>query len=101
MLRFYFDLLSGNLGANMTGYDPHALNVVWRSFYMIGGIFVFMLLLYRGLVVDEGDDHLKVLRRKLRRQKRLGSGAAGIWKVLWFYAPRLVGTGKCHVFCES
>jgi len=82
------------LGANSTGYDPNALNVIWRSFFMIGGIFVMMLLLYRGLVAEEGEEHLKLLRRKLRREKRIGSGTMmSIFKVLWFYAPRLVGTG--------
>ena len=43
---------SNKPGANVFGVDPDALNAVWRSFYMWGLVMVFMVLLYRWLVLD-------------------------------------------------
>jgi hypothetical protein len=69
------------------------LNGVWRSFYLTGAVFVLLLLLYRWLVLEEGDGHKKVRERRKQRELKLGKGATSTWKILKFYAPRLIGTG--------
>ena len=52
-----------------------------------------MVLIYRGLILDEGNDgHEKLLARKQRRLEKLGE-TPSTWKILKFYAPRLIGTG--------
>jgi energy-converting hydrogenase Eha subunit A len=76
-----------------TGYDPEALNAVWRSFYLIGFIFTAMVLVYRGLVLEEDKGHEKLLARKQRRDEKLSQQGLPTWKILSFYSPRLVGTG--------
>ncbi|EJK62548.1 hypothetical protein THAOC_16836, partial [Thalassiosira oceanica] len=72
---------------NAKGSSPHALDAVWRVFYFIGGIFVSMLLVFRSLVLKEGDGHKRILARKQRRQKQMKAR-----HVLRFYLPRLIGT---------
>lgn len=79
--------------SNSTGNNPDALSGIWRNFYLIGLLFVTMLLLYRWLVVEEGTDHDKIQKRKKLREERLGPASTYRWKVLKFYAPRLLGTG--------
>ena len=51
-----------------------------------------MVLIYRGLILDEGNGHEKLLARKQRRLEKLGE-MPSTWKILRFYAPRLIGTG--------
>ena len=75
-------------GANETGYMNLALSAVWRSFYFIGAIFVFMVLVYRFLIVDEGEGHTTLQKRKERRSKKLTYGM--MFKT---YGIRLIGTG--------
>jgi MFS family permease len=80
--------------ANVYGNDPVALNSVWRTFYLIGLIFVFMILLYRWLILsDKSDGHLAVVERKKLRAERLGKDY-NILQILQFYVFRLLGTGK-------
>jgi hypothetical protein len=80
-------------GANSTGNNADALNGIWRGFYFIGLIFVIMLLMYRTLVVKEGAGYEKLVQRKQRRAERLGGKVPGKLAILWFYLPRLIGTG--------
>lgn len=88
-------------GANAAGVDAQAINTVWRSFYLIGGIFVFMMLAYRGLVVEEGDGHRKLMDRKKRRAGTLnGKKSPGILRILKFYSIRLVGTAGAWLLCD-
>jgi hypothetical protein len=58
-----------NNGLNSAGYDPIALNVVWRCFYLIGGTFLFLIILYRTLIEWEGSDQQSLELRKERRKK--------------------------------
>jgi MFS family permease len=58
------------------GYNPHgqsteALSAIWRTFYFVGLISVLMVLMYRGLVLEEGKGHKRLLARKERRRKNL------------------------------
>ncbi|KAL7540554.1 hypothetical protein ACHAWF_006716 [Thalassiosira exigua] len=80
-------------GFNPKGQSKDALAAIWRSFYFVGGIFVAMVLIYRGLVHEEGEGHQRLLARKERRQAKLGGHRSSIWKILKFYAPRIMGTG--------
>jgi Na+/melibiose symporter-like transporter len=71
------------------GYNPHgqsteALSAIWRTFYFIGLIFVLMVLIYRGLVLEEGKGHKKLLARKERRRAKLGHENSA-FQILWFY----------------
>lgn len=75
-------------GANEAGVIELALSAVWRSFYFIGSIFVFMVLMYRFLIVEEGEGLDKLKQRKMRRKKKMTTGF--IFKT---YGLRLVGTG--------
>ncbi|CAB9499157.1 Probable inorganic phosphate transporter 1 [Seminavis robusta] len=86
-------------GVNSMGTDPRALNAVWRSFYFIGGIFVVMVLLYRTLVLEEGVGHERMQSRKQRRLDEMQDKRqkVGTLKILWFYAPRLLGTGGAWI----
>lgn len=77
-------------GSNSAGYDPFALEAVWRSFYFIGGIFVAMVLLYRYLIEGEGSGHYKIQARKGRRNNKLTYGM-----IFHIYGRKLVGTGGC------
>jgi hypothetical protein len=54
---------------------------------------VILLLLYRSLILEEDSGRSKVRKRQLRREARLGKDANSKWKILKFYAPRLIGTG--------
>lgn len=76
-------------GANEAGVIELALSAVWRSFYFIGAIFVFMVLLYRFLIVEEGEGHERLKKRRERRSKKLTYGM--IFKT---YGLRLIGTGE-------
>ena len=75
-------------GANEAGVIELALSAVWRSFYFIGSIFVFMVLMYRFLIVEEGEGLDKLKQRKMRRKKKMTTGF--IFKT---YGLRLIGTG--------
>ena len=66
------------------GYNPHgqsteALSAIWRTFYFVGLIFVLMVLMYRGLVLEEGKGHKRLLACKERRQKKLGHKKVVLW----------------------
>lgn len=74
--------------SNSTGNNPDALSGIWRSFYLIGLLAVFQLLLYRSLILEEDTGHNKLRERQQRREDRLGKGANSKWKILKFYAPR-------------
>jgi MFS family permease len=82
-----------NPSSNSSGNNPDALSGIWRSFYLIGLLTVVLLLLYRSLILEEDSDRSKVRERQLRREARLGKDANSKWKILKFYAPRLIGTG--------
>jgi len=47
------------LGNNSTGNNYNALNGIWRSFYFIGLLFVFSLLIYRFLILEESHVSLR------------------------------------------
>jgi MFS family permease len=79
-------------GNNPTGQDVEALDAIWRSFYFIGLIFVLMVLIYRGLVLEEGQGHKKLLARKERRNAKLGTQGKSSFQVLMFY-------GKVIMIC--
>jgi len=81
------------LSSNSTGNDPKALSAIWRGFYLIGMLFVTMLLLYRWLILEEDTGHSKVQKRKERREKRLGKSAMSKIRLFKFYGFRLIGTG--------
>lgn len=51
-----------------------------------------MVLVYRGLIQEEGSNE-KLLARKQKRREKLGEKLPGTWKLLKFYGPRLIGTG--------
>ena len=76
-------------GNNPHGQNTDALSAIWRTFYFIGLIFVAMVLIYRGLVLEEGEGHVRLLARKERRKTKLGhEGNTSKWKeqaieVLW------------------
>ncbi len=55
--------------------------------FLIGLIFVLMVLIYRGLVLEEGDGHKKLLARKERRRVKLGRENS-TFQVLWFYGEK-------------
>ena len=76
--------------SNSSGNNPEALNGVWRAFYFVGLLQVLVLLVYRGVISEESEAFEKVKQRKLKRKEKHGEQVA--WKILWFYAPRLVGT---------
>ena len=82
-----------DMASNSTGNDPKALESIWRGFYLIGLIFVVLLLLYRWLVLEEDEGHNKVKMRQKRREKRLAKSALSRWRLYRFYAFRLIGTG--------
>ena len=77
-------------GTNSAGYDSMALDGVWRSFYFIGSIFVAMVLIYRYLLVEEGEGHARIQERKRRRAKKLTYPMIFRW-----YGLRLIATGGC------
>jgi hypothetical protein len=92
----YFFCSAGPL-ANVYGNYAVALNSVWRTFYLVGLIFVFMTFTFRWLILsDESDGHLAVMQRKKMRTERLGKNY-NIFQVLQFYMFRLLGTGKCRL----
>lgn len=72
---------------NPQGQSREALDAIWRTFYFIGVIFVVMVLVYRGLVLEEGEGHQRLLARKKRRNAK-GHGGNSMFQVLKFY-------GKC------
>jgi hypothetical protein len=65
-----------------------ALEAVWRSFYFIGCIFIAMVFLYRYLLVDEGEGHVKIQKRKERRAQEVSYPM-----IFRLYGLRLIGTG--------
>ncbi len=71
-------------GHNAAGQEFEALDAIWRSFYFIGVIFVVMMLVYRALVLEEGDGHKRLLVRKQRRLTKLGLQNS-TFKILKFY----------------
>ena len=71
-------------GYNSHGQSTKALSAIWRTFYFVGLIFVLMVLMYRGLVLEEGKGHKRLLARKERRRKKLGHGNSYL-QILWFY----------------
>ena len=82
-----------DLASNSTGNEPKALAGIWRGFYLMGLLFVVMLLLYRWLILEEDVAHNRVKMRQKRREKRLAKSAMSRWRLLRFYAFRLIGTG--------
>lgn len=74
-----------DISSNSTGNDPKALSGIWRSFYLIGMLFVTMLLLYRWLILEEDTGHNKVKKRQERREKRLGKTAMSKRRLFQFY----------------
>jgi len=80
-------------GINVTGTNPEALNAIWRTFYFIGGIFIMMMLAYRGLVLSEGQDHHDIVERQKEREERFGKGVSDKLPIVWHFLPRLIGTG--------
>jgi len=80
-------------GNNSTGNGADALDGVWRSFYFIGFLQVLPLLIYRSVVSEESETFAKVQARKQRRKAEHGN--VFLSKILWFYAPRLLGTAGC------
>jgi hypothetical protein len=83
-----------NPSSNSSGNNPDALSGIWRSFYLLGMIFVILLLLYRWLVLEEDENRVKVKERQKRRMSKLGTKASvARWKLIRFYLPRLIGTG--------
>jgi MFS family permease len=79
---------------NPAGYEVNALNGIWRTFYLIGGTFVFLVVLYRTLIEEECSARLSLEERKERR-KILGRKELSTVQVLRFYGPRLIGTSGC------
>ena len=77
-------------GHNPRGYSTEALDSVWRSFYFIGMIFVVMVLVYRGLVLEEGDGHKRLMARKARRKAKLGQQGKSMAQVMWFYGKLMM-----------
>ena len=67
-------------GHNPAGQSFESLDAIWRSFYFIGMIFVVMMLVYRALILEEGDGHKRLLARKQRRESKLST-----FKILSFY----------------
>jgi Major Facilitator Superfamily len=82
-----------DLASNSTGNDPKALGAIWRAFYLIGLLFVIMLLLYRWLILEEDVQHNQVKERQRRRAQRLPKASLSRWRLFRFYAFRLIGTG--------
>lgn len=77
-----------------SGIEAVAANTIWRSYYLMGGTFTLLLLLYRTLVVEEGEGRAVLERRRAKREAKLGKGTASAWKIIKFYAPKIVGTSK-------
>jgi MFS family permease len=73
------------VGHNPAGQAFEALDAIWRSFYFIGMIFVAMMLVYRTLILEEGDGHKRLLARKQRRQAKIGKQRRDTFKILSFY----------------
>ena len=59
-------------------------------------IFVLMVLIYRGLILEEGDGHTKLLARKARRAAKLGKQGKGMGSVMWFYGEIII----VHLLCQ-
>ena len=78
---------------NSSGNDAEALNGVWRAFYFIGLLQVLVLFIYRGVVAEESESFAKVQERQKRR--KANGGKTYLFKILMFYAPRLLGTAGC------
>lgn len=79
-------------GNNPQGQSVSTLSAIWRIFYFIGLIFVSMVLIYRGLIQDEGTGgRQKLLARQERRKARGHQGST--FKILKYYSARLLGTG--------
>lgn len=76
-------------GLNSAGYNAAALNSVWRTFYLIGGTFVFLIVLYRTLVEEE-DSARQTLEERKERRKILGRKELSKWVIMKFYGPRMV-----------
>ena len=72
-------------GHNAQGQGVDALDSIWRTFYFIGLIFVSMVLAYRGLVLEEGKGHQRLISRKERRKERLGHSGGSTLKILKHY----------------
>jgi MFS family permease len=84
--------------SNSSGNNREALNGVWRAFYFIGLLQVLVLLVYRGVISKESSTFEKVKARKQKRKDK--HGAQVTWKILGFYAPRLVGTASCWMLWD-
>lgn len=91
----------GLAGNNETGNDPRALNSIWRSFYFIGLLLVIFLMLYRYFLTTESPSFEKVQARRIRRQARQTKKRQfGTFKIIRFYAPRLLGTSGCWLLWD-
>lgn len=88
-----------DIASNSSGNDPKALDGIWRGFYFIGLCMILPLLLYRGLVQEEGGGRAKLLKRKERRAAKLGKKNV-TFKILKFYSLRLIGTGGCWMMWD-
>ena len=87
-----------NASSNSSGNNSEALNGVWRAFYFIGLLQILVLLVYRGVISKESSAFQKVKERKRKRKEKHGEQVT--WKILGFYAPRLVGTASCWLLWD-
>ena len=74
-----------NVGNNAHGQNVDAVSSIWRTFYFIGLIFVLMVLVYRGLIHEEGGGHEKLVKRKERRAAKLGHQGGNTFTLLKYY----------------
>ena len=74
-----------NVGNNAHGQNVDAVSSIWRTFYFIGLIFVCLVLVYRGLIHEEGGGHEKLVKRKERRAAKLGHQGGNTFTLLKYY----------------
>jgi hypothetical protein len=75
------------------GNEANVLDVVWRTFYLVGFLQVLLLLVYRGIVTKETKTLEKVQARRKKRTEDQGN--LFLTKILSFYAQSLIGTAGC------
>ena len=80
-------------GSNSAGTGTNGLNSVWRSFYFIGLIFVFMVFIYRWLLVEESTEGVEKMQK--RKAKRGAAGKLRYGKIFGFYGTHIISTGGC------
>jgi len=72
-------------GNNAQGVTVEAVSAIWRTFYFIGLLFVCLVLVYRGLIHEEGGGHEKLMKRKERRAAKLGHQGGNTFTLLKYY----------------